>query len=260
MEQGIISIFSPFSIHCYKVMDEFITAFVPAVIQALSAFGAQYWASKINEKDADTHDIQYPELIEGNVSDFIQGLSSFLDKRYDIAAWDFYCSDINTRIWQINYAMGLGLSRACTDDISDETKIMYAEKAISLYNKLERASDLPKEKYPEILIRLGGIKKVRLFAKMQLNQLTDEFQNGIDEILGLLARGLQKAQSNKDVIWIEEAQYQLACVYAITNNETQTNRYASEIRNNEMLWNRLKKRIQERYNPSMTIEEELNES
>lgn len=190
----------------------------------------------------------------------ILGISYFITEEWEKAAENFLKIKVNYKPWQIKYIMALGLARACNDKIPEETKIAYGNKATKLLTDISRNKSIPESLKSEILVRLGGIKKIVWFAKKQINMLSNNSDDEIKDILSILSRGLEYAENKGLVSWIEEACYQLGCAYAMINNTKQAQNYYDKLGHESDKGIQLEKRILSRYNPSMNLHKELKDN
>lgn len=190
----------------------------------------------------------------------ILGISSVIIEDWHKAAEYFYQIKIDFKQWQIKYIMAVGLTRACNDKLSEETKVAYGNKASELLSDISMDSSIPESLRPEILVRLGGIKKIIWFAKKKINMLPNNSDDEINDILNILSQGLKSAEKKQQVTWIEEACYQLGCAYAMVNNATQAQNYYDRLGHESDKGIQLEKRILSRYNPDMNLHKELKDN
>lgn len=111
----------------------------------------------------------------------IMGLSFFIIGEWKKSADYFYHTPSYFKEWQVKYIMALGLSLACDDELPDSKKILYGNKASELLTDISTDSTVPEPLQAEILIRLGGIKKIVWYAKRQLFKLECKSDNELDE-------------------------------------------------------------------------------
>ncbi len=234
---------------------ELITLIAPWVSQVLAVLGTELIRKQMNERLDDKHRKELEQY-----SSLFCGMSAFLNRKYSDAAKYFDAINGTFPLWQINYTMALGLSRACEDCIVDDLKVVYSKKATSLYSKLLHNKAVPDSLTPELLILKGRSMKVMLFAQKQVNKQRQSYRKHIELIIEILLEGLQEARQNNDVKWIQEAQYQLGCVYAMVDNESEVQYYVDELGPDSEYGEKLIRRIKERYNPQMKLREQLRDN
>lgn len=195
----------------------------------------------------------------------ILGVTYFVTEEWGKAAANFLKVKVDYKQWQIKYIMAIGLARACNDKISEETKLAYGSKATKLLTdildiSMDTNTSISESLKPEILVRLGGIKKIVWFAKKQINMLSNNSDDEINDILNILSQGLKSAEEKRQAKWIEEACYQLGSAYAMINNATQAQNYYDRLGHESDMGIQLEKRILSRYNPSMNLHKELKDN
>lgn len=190
----------------------------------------------------------------------VMGLSYYILGEWKKAAMHFYSIKNNFKQWQVKYIMSIGLSLACDDKLSDKDKFIYGNKASELLNDLSHDSNTPEELKAEILIRLGGIKKIAWFAKRKRLNLECRRDNEIDEILMILTDGLEAAKKLNQIKWVDEGLYQFGCTYAMIGEDNETQKYYDALDQESDKGIKLLKRIKERYNPKMDLHQNLKDN
>lgn len=192
----------------------------------------------------------------------IMGLSNFINEDWENAAKQF--NQVNVKDdhlrWQVKYIMALALIKACNDTLPDEFKVLYGNKAMHFLSDISSNLDIPSTLIPEIILRIGSIKKVVWFAHKQWHNLQLAQDNESDEIIDILNNGLSLAIMQNKIDLIEEYYYQLGCTYAIAGNRIKAQLYYKTLGVGTYKGEKLRERIKKRYNTTMFLEGELEDS
>ena len=217
----------------------------------------------LNEKQRIQAEKRKEDQQWSNIKELILGMSDSVNQDYKEAAKHFNRIIFHSTDWQVNYLIGVGLSRGCWDSsVDDKTKIEYQSNAIDAYDRAlsdKKITDLIKA---EVLIRKGESKKVLLCAKMKDDSSFKCTSAEKRKTIADIKEGIQLSKDGGFGDLVQFGLFELGCSFALFNNYNKAQSTYDELfeneggtESNDHVWSeRMIERIKKRYNPDMELD------
>ena len=198
-----------------------------------------------------------------NIKELIQGMSESVNQDYKEAAKHFNQIVFQSADWQVNYLIGVGLSRGCWDSsVDDKTKIEYQSNAINAYNRALSDKNITELIKAEVLIRIGESRKVLLCAKMKDDSSFKCTSEAKKQTIADIQKGIKLSKKRGFGDLVQFGLFELGCSFALFNDYNKTQRTYDElfeteggVESNDHVWSeRMIERIKKRYNPDMELD------